>query len=385
MDPQRAIDAIGRLVSRGTDLVTFWQGATDVIGRVVPHYESPCWFTLDPASLLATSHFQPGMPEIPAEWLAHEYYADDVHKLADVARSAHGISTLHEVTGGHPERSPGWTNFVRPYGGDQELLLALRGRSGEAWGVMGLYREPDRPRFAPEEKAFLRALAPLLAEGARRGLMLGEVMDPDGDAAPGLVVLDDRWRVESLTPGTDRWLEMLPDGAWSARGVLPPAVLAVAGRALRASEGTEGPGEVGFARVLGRDGRWIVLHGAPLLASTRPRVAVIIEPAHPARVSALLMAVYGLSERERDVTRLVLQGCSTAEIAAQLSISAQTVQQHLKRIFERTGVRSRRELVGRIFFSHYEPRVRDNEHRAGEGRPLRGGPARIPLDPPAPS
>jgi FixJ family two-component response regulator len=33
------------------------------------------------------------------------------------------------------------------------------------------------------------------------------------------------------------------------------------------------------------------------------------------------MAVYCLTERERDVTRLVLQGLSTSEIAAELAMS----------------------------------------------------------------
>jgi hypothetical protein len=66
----------------------------------------PCWFTMDPASLLVTSHFNDFMPEIPPEWGALEYYQDDVNNLADVANSTRGISTLHEATGGDPTISP---------------------------------------------------------------------------------------------------------------------------------------------------------------------------------------------------------------------------------------------------------------------------------------
>jgi DNA-binding CsgD family transcriptional regulator len=371
---ERARERIVELSTHGLDLPTLWQESGEAVANAVPHYMSPCWFTFDPASLLVTSHFQPEIPDLPPEWLAHEYFSDDVHKMADVARSERGISTVHEATGGDPSRSLGWREYVQPYGGDQELLVALRTAAGDAWGMMGLYREPGEPMFDRDDFEFVRDVSPYLAEGARRGLLVGEASDPEGPDAPGLVVLDQDWEVESLTPGVERWLAELPDGDWEARGKLPPSVLAVAGRALRSAEHPDAPGEIAVARVLSLEGRWIVLHGAALVAAGGRRAAVIVEPAHPARISSLLMAAYGLTEREQDVTRLVLRGDSTVQIAAALSVSPDTVQQHLKRVFEKTGVRSRRDLVGKVFFAHYEPRLRDNERRVSNGEPVRGGP-----------
>ncbi|HLM20700.1 MAG TPA: helix-turn-helix transcriptional regulator [Propionibacteriaceae bacterium] len=87
------------------------------------------------------------------------------------------------------------------------------------------------------------------------------------------------------------------------------------------------------------------------------------------------MAAYGLTEREQQLTRLVLQGFSTIDIAGHLVISVHTVQGHLRSVFAKTGVRTRRDLVTKILFAHYEPRIRDNEKRTAVNQPLRGGPA----------
>jgi DNA-binding CsgD family transcriptional regulator len=373
---QRARDKIAQLAGQGLDLVSFWRASTEALTGVVPCDFAPCWFTLDPASLLVTSHFDEGVPELPPRWMIHEYYRDDVNKLADVARSQRGISTLHEATGGDPASSPRW-HFNMTLGGDQELIAALRTPSGEVWGALGLYRALGRPLFDDTELAFVRLVAPSLAEGARRALLVGEAADPEGPDAPGLLVLSQEGEVESATPGVGRWLRELPDGDWEA-GRLPSAVRAVAGRALRTAEHPDEPGQVAVSRVLSQAGIWVVLHGASLVSGGPRRVAVIVEPAHPARIAPLLMSAYGLTEREQEVTQLVLQGNSTAQIAERLVVSAHTVQQHLKGIFDKTGVRSRRDLVGKIFFAHYEPRLRDNERRASADQPLRGGP--LPLD-----
>jgi DNA-binding CsgD family transcriptional regulator len=372
------MDRVAELATQALDAVTFWREATEPLTRVVPYDFTPCWWTLDPASLLLTSHFNPGFPEVPPEWLAIEYYDEDVKTFAEGARSERPVATLHEATGGDLSRSRWYRVALEPHGAEQELRAGLRTNDGVPWAAISLYREPGRPEFDADELALMLELAPYLAEGTRRGLLIGEASDPDGPDAPGLLVLGADLSIESMTPGVERWLAELPDGDWEGKQILPSAVLAVAHRVQRSAGGVDAPGEIALARVLSQTGRWIVLHGAALVSGRSRRAAVIIEPAHPGRIAPLLMAAYGLSEREREVTRLVLQGSSTVEIAERLFLSTHTVQDHLKNVFEKTDVRSRRELVGNVFFAYYEPRLRDNERRVIDGKPVRGGP--LPSD-----
>lgn len=52
-----------------------------------------------------------------------------------------------------------------------------------------------------------------------------------------------------------------------------------------------------------------------------------------------------LSDREHDVLRLVTKGWTDAEVASKLGIRLRTVQSHLARVREKTGLRRRSELV----------------------------------------
>jgi DNA-binding CsgD family transcriptional regulator len=375
----RAAERIRQLAGRGLDVAAFWRECGEVLATAVPHHLAPCWFTFDPASLLITSHFDPVITEIDGDFLAHEYNNDDVMKMANVARSPNGATSIHEETDGDPSRSPGWRQFVQPYGGDQQLLVALRSKPDTVWGMLALYRNPAQPPFEHDDVDFLTSVARHFARGARHGLLLGEAADPDWPLAPSLIILNEDRTVQSMTPGAELVLADMPGGEeWLSRGTLPTCLLAVASRALSSFETPDAAVEGATARVRAQNGQWMTLHGTPLLREGERRVAVIIERTDPDRLMPLLMDAYGLTDREKGLTRLVLQGEATSEIAAKLFISPHTVQQHLKSVFEKTGVRSRRELVSKVFFAHYEPRIRDNERRTEAGHPLRGGPVPLP-------
>jgi DNA-binding CsgD family transcriptional regulator len=106
-----------------------------------------------------------------------------------------------------------------------------------------------------------------------------------------------------------------------------------------------------------RRGRWLLGHascttdesGAP--AGT----AVVIEPASPALIAPIVAEAYGLTEREREVTRLVARGAGTDEIARALYLSRHTVRDHIKAILTKVGVSSRGELVANLYADHYGP------------------------------
>jgi DNA-binding CsgD family transcriptional regulator len=102
---------------------------------------------------------------------------------------------------------------------------------------------------------------------------------------------------------------------------------------------------------------------------------VIIEPARPAELAELIVLAYGFTPREREVTRQVILGRSTAQIAQSLHISPFTVQDYLKTIFDKVGVHSRRELVGIVFRDQYWPRVLAGEHVGPDGFFIRQNPA----------
>jgi DNA-binding CsgD family transcriptional regulator len=356
---ERIVGDIIRLCHAGLEAATLRAEALKRLRQVIP-LDAAFFGMIDPATLLFTG----GLSEDPLDrlgphFLANEHLQNDVNKFAHLATGPGRIAGLYEATRGEPQRSPRYRDLLVPLSLGDELRAALVA-DGACWGALCLHRERGAAAFTPAEAAVLGRLAPHLAHGLRGALLLPAAAASAAPTGPGLLVLDDDFAVAASTPAAQRWLDEVAAGDWPAGWALPPVVYAVAAR-LRALERGEPPAagdQLPRARLRTAAGRWLVVHASRLAGPATPgQTAIILEEARPAEIAPLILAAYDLTEAEGRVTRLVLHGRSTAQIAEQLFLSPNTVQDHLKAIFAKVDVRSRRELVARVFAQQYQPRL----------------------------
>jgi DNA-binding CsgD family transcriptional regulator len=361
---ERTQERIRSLCRAGLSSSTLRYEALAELRTVVPA-EAWCWPTADPATLLVTGSLGEGMPEEAApRFFEIEYTLDDFNKFAELATAPPGAATLADATATELEHSPRWVEIFGPLGYGDDLRAALK-VDGACWGYLALHRAHDRGRFDAEEVELVAEVSGELAAALRTALLLESVPTEDAPDAPGLLVLDDALEVQSATPAAELWLNEITASEQPRVGRLPNAIYAVAAR-LRSLDPTSTLAP--RARLRSAGGRWLVVHASRLASRNgEEAVAIVIEPARPAEVAPLIAQAYELSERERDVTQLVTQGLSTLEIAARLHISPNTVQDHLKAIFAKVGVRSRRELVAQIFAEQYWPRIARGTPLASDG------------------
>jgi DNA-binding CsgD family transcriptional regulator len=345
-----------RLPHRGLHLEPLVSEVARLLGTVVG-FDGWCFLTMDPTTLLPTHRFKDDVfgAEDSSRLAANEYLEDDVNKFADLARGLEPVGVLSEATGGFPHRSARYRDLLEPSGYGAELRAAFV-HEGSCWGALQLFREAQGPDYSEVEANFLASVSTLVAEAIRGALLLPQAETSATINAPGLVLIDHRGEVEAITSAAQRWFVEIRTPA-DRDALLPAVVYALADRARAGTHGSDGIDASPRARVRGRSGTWLALHGSVLEEGPPGRVAIIIEPARPTEIAPLVTQAYGLSKSESRVARLVMAGLSTEEIARSLSLSPYTVQDHLKGIFDKVGVRSRRELVAQVFFQQYLPRI----------------------------
>ncbi len=338
----RARGDVADLLHRGLGVEGFARAATGALRGGVP-FDGVCLVTFDPATGLPTGEFvRDGLPSAATPRLTEiEIGGQDVNAFADLARDRRTAASLSAATGGRLERSVRHRELRGPAGFGDELRAALVGQSG-AWGALTLMRRAGGPHFTATDVEFVASVSGMLAEGLRRALLLTPVAGDVDDQDSGLLLLADDDSVELANPAARRWLAEL-DGD-DPDGPLPVVIRAVAQRAR-----TVGRDGTARARVRTTAGRWLLARGSLMGDGPGCRAAVVLDAARAPDLEPLVAEAYGLTERERRITWLVARGLPTSAIAGHLHLSAYTVQDHLKAIFDKTGVGTRGELVALLF------------------------------------
>jgi DNA-binding CsgD family transcriptional regulator len=357
---ERTFSEIKRLSSAGLEGPELLRRTAERLRRTVP-FEAYCVGTLDPASNLMTYVLNGGSvgeedrTAAHRDVLARTYFEEDLGRLASMLRERRPAQQLSEAAGAL-DRSLRYREYLRPLGLGHELAALFA--DGALWGAGYLTREAGDPDFDSGEVAIVKRVAPHVGAGLKAAALRSRATDeqqaPD---IPGVLTLDRKGGVLTYTPAAERLLSEIENlrPAWQ-RNAVPIPVRMVADALRRAlSPGSDRDLDlVPKMRLRARSGRWLTLHASLTEpAPERPsETVVVIAASKPEEVAWLDVASYGLTPREEEIVKLVARGRSTRQISVALFISEHTVQNHLRSVFEKVGVRSRRELIQRLFLEN---------------------------------
>ncbi len=350
---ERAANDIEVLSRAGLPVDEFLDEARTALGTVVPHLAA-CIGTHDPVTEMLTSGRKFGD-------LALHDASDPLFAILEYGGAeSTTFSAITQAVGmraaglGDEGSSVRLDRLIRPmFGYDDELRLAFRDGAG-LWGGIALFRGADDRPFDEREVAWAAGLSGAFARGVRVGTLAqlgGAPMIDTSVDGPAVVIIDAADEIARMSSGAQQRLLQLGEAADSTDPIGTVYALVTAARRMVATPDAALP----RARVRTRSGIWLVLHASPLSAcdGVTGEVVVTIEEARPSEVVDLVVAAFALTPRERDVTAMVLRGAETRDIAGTLHLSAYTVQDHLKSIFDKAGVRSRRELITKVYLDQY--------------------------------
>ncbi len=211
-------------------------------------------------------------------------------------------------------------DFLLPIAGVFHVLASTLQVQGDRVGLLGIHRQKRDRGFASREVAVLNVLLPHLARSLQSHELLA---DGSFSSDLGVVMTDTRGNPCFLNSAA----KMALRGA--SVGALPDPGNGTAAAYFRRGRSTY---RVRTVPVSGKNGgKFFLLEPYP---ATHPLFAG--------------RKCHGLSEREKDVAALVVQGRSNREVAEQLFLSEATVKDHLKNIFGKLAVRRRSELAARL-------------------------------------
>jgi DNA-binding CsgD family transcriptional regulator len=313
-------------------------------------FDAHAWLLTDPVTAVGAAPVAdvPWMRELPAQ--IRLKYASRVNRWTALGDAP--VALLHDATAGDLARSRVWRELLVGYGVSDVASVVFEDRFG-CWAFLELWRT-DTGRFTAAQAEFLRDLVDPLTLALRRcqaSAFVARAPRDEPRIGPVVLLLTPDLRVRGQTPQAEGYLRALVPPA-EDRQPIPAAAYNVAAQLLAVEDGVDANPPTARVHVAG--GLWMTARAARLDGPGPPReqdIAVTLEESSAAERVDLFCRASGLSARERELVDHLAEGRDTREVARRMFLSENTVQDHLKSIFDKTATRSRRALLSRALGS----------------------------------
>lgn len=309
--------------------------------RAAVGFDHYVWLLTDPRTTVGASPLAdiPMASELPR--LIRLKYATRLGRWTSLIERRPPVAVLSDADEGDPEGAP-WREMLRAAGIGDVLSTVFADRFG-CWGFLDLWRAGSVP-FGEHDREFLGCVAGAVTTALRtrqaRTFATPREVD-DRDLGPMVLLLDNELRVVEQTASTDARLRVLVPVA-ADRPAIPAAAYNVGAQLLAVERRIDD--HLPSTRVHLAGGRWVTLRAARI---SDERIAVTIEDSVPAERLDMFARSHGFTPRETELLDHIAAGHDTHVIARRMLVSENTVQDHLKSVFEKTTARNRPSLLSR--------------------------------------
>lgn len=333
----RAREHIERLSDAAVEAIEFRVGVLDELRHTIG-FDAHVWLMTDPVTCVGSAPLAdvPTFGALPTT--IRLKYLTEANRWTQLAADGVTASAL----GSGRDRSRLWSEQLSRYGIGDVASGVYADRHG-CWGFLDLWRLDSAAPFGADECRFLADIAEPVTT-ALRGCVgetfLAPAVPQPRELGPVVLLLDDDLQVLTQTPASQDWLDtLLP--ATDGRSPVPAGAYNVAAQLLAVEAGVDA--HAATTRVHFGEGFWVTARAARLDAG----IAVTLEESSPSERLDLYARASGLSRREAELLTHLATGGATRDLATLMTVSENTVQDHLKSVFDKTGARTRTALLAR--------------------------------------
>ncbi|MHC6593507.1 helix-turn-helix transcriptional regulator [Arthrobacter sp. C152] len=331
------------------------------LGRILP-FDAFVWPLCDPRTAvgMAPRARIPCPQELPR--LIRLKYLSGPGRWTTLMHASLPATTLLQAAHGDPSRSPVWNGLLQHYGVRDVLSVVFADKYG-CWAWLDLWRTggqgPMNGASSDHEIAYLGRVAEAVTPALRRatasefGNVSVSASHPKSDPAavrpdlpePAVLTLDEELAIVGRTASVAEWLQLLQPGPFPHQHT-PAEVLNVAAQLMAREAGVDT--HEAECRVHVGAGHWASLRAsrmAPGMPGSTPPLAVTIQSCSVPDRLDLFARAFGLTPRQGELLRLAAAGADTVAMAKARQVTAYTVQDQFKQVFQVCGVHSRAALL----------------------------------------